>query len=226
MVNVNSSSFIAPRTTYCSVADVEDFLQIAGRTSSTNPSTADIEKLIQRAEKEIDRKTKSSWKANEVINEYYDFSDALISRYRDNPGRFRFYDDRGKIPLRHRNIRRILKLDVWDGSQYIDYVTTYQEGRGKDWYCDYTEGVIYFWSRYPWRIRNAIKIDYLWGADEVPEDIRELCIKIVSRQLVASDDYSVLFPEGTNNIDLRGKSEIWKEDIENILKSRTEILYL
>lgn len=226
MANINSASFINNPTTYCTVDDVEKFLQISGRSSSTKPSTQDIIKLILQTERRIDRKTKSSWKFNEVTMEYYDFSDAMVSRYRDNPGRFRFYDDRGKIPLRHRNIRKITKMEVWDGSNWIDYITTYTEGRGKDYWVDYTEGVVYFWSRWPWRIRNAVRINYQWGENEVPEDIKEACIKCVARQLVTSDDYSVLFPEGSSNIPLRDKSEIWREDIKSILKSRTEILYL
>jgi len=225
MTNIDSTSRISTPTTYCTVEDVEKLLQISDRTSSTKPSKQDIEQLILWAENKIDRITHNSWRLNTVYNEYYDFRDFLGVRYIDTPRRVRFYDDRGKIVLRHRNIRKILKMDVWDGSQYVDYVTNYTEGRGEDYWVDYKEGVIYFWSRYPWRVRNAVKIDYQWGEYEIPEDIKEACAKMVARQLIASDDYSVLFPEGTSNIPLQSKSEIWKEDIEEILKRRTEIIY-
>lgn len=223
MVNINSTSFVKPRTTYCNVADIRDFLQISTRTTSTNPSTMDIEKLIIRAEAEIDRKTRTSWKPNIVVNEFYDLQDAYINRFRES--RFRVYDDRGKIALKRRHLQKLIKLEIWDGARYIDYIDNYREGRGLDYYVDYREGVIYFWSRYPYRVRNACRISYIWGESEVPEDIKEACIKIVARQLVTSDDYSILFPEGTSNIPLQQKSDIWKEDIKEILESRKIIIY-
>jgi len=171
---VKSVSQVSSATTYCTVDDVELFLQLSDRTSSTTPSKQDIEKLILWAENKIDRITHNSWKLN---------------------------------------------------TDYEDYVTLYTEGRGQDYWVDYETGIIYFWSRYPYRIRNAMKISYQWGEYEVPEDIREACVKIVARQLMTSDDYSVLLPEGSSNISQQIKTDIWKEDIEEILLRRKEVIY-
>jgi len=219
---IKSVSQVSPATTYCTVDDVELFLQITDRTSSTSPSKQDIEKMILWAENKIDRITHNSWKLNTVYNEYYDYKDFIEIR------RIRYLtypDYRGKIPLRHQHIRKMLSMNVWDGSSYVDFVTQYTEGRGNDYWIDYELGIVYFWSRYPFRIRNAMYVSYQWGEYEVPEDIREACIKIVARQLMTSDDYSVLLPEGSSNISQQIKTDIWKEDIDEILLRRKEVIY-
>jgi len=108
----------------------------------------------------------------------------------------------------------------------IDYVgtTTGDEARLRDWWCDYELGVIYFNNSYPYFQWNAIKVSYVYGERYVEKAIEDICTKLVAMDLLISDDRSVLFPEGTQNIDLGSKYQLLKQQVAETLPRYVEIV--
>ena len=55
-------------TTYCSVEDVADYLRIP-ITATTVPNTAQITKIINRKEDELDRRIGHAWRSKKITGE-------------------------------------------------------------------------------------------------------------------------------------------------------------
>lgn len=108
----------------------------------------------------------------------------------------------------------------------IDYVgtTTGDEARLRDWWCDYELGIIYFNNSYPYFQWNAIKVSYVYGERYVEKAIEDICTKLVAMDLLISDDRSVLFPEGTQNIDLGSKYQLLKQQVAETLPRYVEVM--
>ena len=108
----------------------------------------------------------------------------------------------------------------------IDYVgtTTGDEARLRDWWCDYELGIIYFNNTYPYFQWNAIKVSYIYGERYVEKAIEDICTKLVAMDLLISDDRSVLFPEGTQNIDLGSKYQLLKQQVAETLPRYVEVM--
>tara|TARA_R100000008_G_scaffold83426_1_gene68830 strand:- start:432 stop:2066 length:1635 start_codon:yes stop_codon:yes gene_type:complete len=108
----------------------------------------------------------------------------------------------------------------------IDYIgtTTGDEARLRDWWCDYELGIIYFNNTYPYFQWNAIKVSYIYGERYVEKAIEDICTKLVAMDLLISDDRSVLFPEGTQNIDLGSKYQLLKQQVAETLPRYVEVM--
>ena len=108
----------------------------------------------------------------------------------------------------------------------IDYVgtTTGDEARLRDWWCDYELGIVYFNNTYPYFQWNSIKVSYIYGERYVEKAIEDICTKYVAMDLLISDDRSVLFPEGTQNIDLGSKYQLLKQQIAETLPRYVEMM--
>ena len=110
----------------------------------------------------------------------------------------------------------------------IDYVggTTGDEGRLRDWWCDYDLGIIYFNNTYPYFSWNAVKVSYVYGERYVEKAIEDICTKLVAMDLILSDDRSVLLPEGTQNVDLGSKYQLLKAQVAETLPRYIEVMTL
>lgn len=108
----------------------------------------------------------------------------------------------------------------------IDYVgtTTGDEARLRDWWADYDMGVIYFNNSYPYFSWNAVKVSYVYGERYVEKAIEDITTKLVAMDLILSDDRSVLLPEGTQNVDLGSKYQLFKAQVAETLPRYTEIM--
>tara|TARA_R110000751_G_scaffold59801_3_gene125313 strand:+ start:331 stop:1965 length:1635 start_codon:yes stop_codon:yes gene_type:complete len=108
----------------------------------------------------------------------------------------------------------------------IDYVgtTTGDEARLRDWWCDYELGIVYFNNTYPYFQWNSIKVSYIYGERYVEKAIEDICTKYVAMDLLISDDRSVLFPEGSQNIDLGSKYQLLKQQIAETLPRYVEMM--
>ena len=71
---------------------------------------------------------------------------------------------------------------------------------------------------------NAIKAAYIYGERYVEKAIEDICTKMVCIELLMSDDRSVLIPEGTQNVDLTSKIQLWQKDIETVLPRYREVV--
>tara|TARA_R100001082_G_scaffold111219_1_gene94131 strand:- start:1600 stop:3186 length:1587 start_codon:yes stop_codon:yes gene_type:complete len=109
-------------------------------------------------------------------------------------------------------------VDLQGGSSSGD------SGRLRDWWYDAEMGIIYFNNSYPFFEWNAIKVAYIYGERYIEKAIEDVCTKMVAIELLMSDDRSVLIPEGTQNVDLTSKIQLWQKDIETILPRYREVV--
>ena len=65
-------------TTYCSVGDVSDFLRVP-INANTTPNKAQVEKIINRKEEELERRIGHAWRSKKVTREVHDL--ALLYTY-------------------------------------------------------------------------------------------------------------------------------------------------
>ena len=92
-----------------------------------------------------------------------------------------------------------------------------EEKRQKDWWSMEDNGAIMFNNQYPFFENHSLKICYIYGERYVEKTIEDACTKLVAMDILMSDDYTVLFPEGTNNIDLNAKIQKLDEEIKRML---------
>ncbi len=111
-----------------------------------------------------------------------------------------------------------LQLDLQAGS------TSGDQARLKDWWLDHEMGIIYFNNSYPFFEFNAIKVAYIYGERYLEKAIEEAATKLVATDLLMSDDRSVLIPEGSQNVDLGAKIQIFRNQAKAILGRYKEIV--
>ena len=114
--------------------------------------------------------------------------------------------------------QHLLSIDLQGGSASGD------KGRLRDWWIDPEMGVVYFNNSYPFFEWNAVKVSYIYGERYLEKAIEDVCTKMVAIDILLSDDRSVLIPEGTQNVDLTSKIQLYKQDIEKILPRYVEVV--
>ena len=111
-----------------------------------------------------------------------------------------------------------LQIDLQGGSSSGD------KGRLRDWWVDHEMGIIYFNNSYPFFEWNAIKTSYIYGERYVDKAIEDICTKMVAIDLLMNDDRSVLIPEGTQNVDLASKIQLYRADIDRTFPRYIEVV--
>ena len=96
--------------------------------------------------------------------------------------------------------------------------------RLRDWWLDHEMGIVYFNNSYPFFEWNAIKVAYIYGERYIEKAIEDICTKMVAIELLMSDDRSVLIPEGTQNIDLASKVQLYQAEIDRTLPKYVELV--
>lgn len=91
------------------------------------------------------------------------------------------------------------------------------EARQKDWWSMEDNGAIMFNNQYPFYENHSLKVSYIYGERYLDKVIKEACIKLVCMDIYLTDDYTVLFPEGTSNIDLNSKVQKLDEEVKRML---------
>ncbi len=210
---------------YCTSAQVFGFLQL-GTTSgytgltdfsvSTVPTKTQVEEWIVEAEDKINRRTLNSWKSKTITKEYHTIKVPT-----------RFYEGT-KIFMQNRNITTFAsgtdKIEVWNGSEWEDYLVSRTEGRNNDYWVNEVDGIL--WLRtYPRILRrdNDVRLTYRFGEPSVPGDIKTACIRLTAITAIQSDDKSLLIPEGSQNIPLFEKTKIWKREAAEIIQDNREL---
>ena len=98
------------------------------------------------------------------------------------------------------------------------------KARLKDWWLDSEMGIIYFNNSYPFFEWNAVKVSYVYGERYVEKAIEEATTKLVASDLLMADDRSVLIPEGTQNVDLASKIQLYRKEAQDILNRYKEVV--
>jgi len=200
--------------------------------TTSKPTLAEVNQWISEAEDLIDDETHHSWKATTVTDEHYDFEIAEESKSFFRPRRGSNADEK-IVFLKHRQIRTLTtgsgdKLEVWDGSQWVDWIATgsaYTEGRDEDFWLDYDQGILYFANSYPSRKKNAVRMTYRYGASSVPGDITRLATTMVASQILQTDT-SDLYVAGSETQKKEEVLKRWDDQIKRILNNRAEVRLL
>lgn len=200
---------------YCTSLQVAEFIGITTDfTTSTNPKKVAVERWIASNQKSINKRTMHAWETVTVTEEVR-HQDSLPYGFREGI----------KVFLNHRTIKTFVSgtdlLEVWDGTQWLDYVANKVEDRNRDFWVDYPRGII--------SIRNltffkyfSVRVTYRYGETSVDTDIRKACILMTASDIAKMDDRSVLFPEGTSNVPLIDKSEKWRAEADRIISDNRE----
>ena len=114
--------------------------------------------------------------------------------------------------------QHIFKIDLQGGSSSGD------QARLRDWWFDSEMGIIYFNNSYPFFEWNAIKVAYIYGERYLEKAIEDVCTKMVAIELLMADDRSVLIPEGTQNIDVASKVQLYQADVDRTLPRYVEMV--
>ena len=91
------------------------------------------------------------------------------------------------------------------------------EERQKTWWSMEDNGAIMFNNEYPFFENHSLKLSYIYGERYVEKVIEDACTKLVAMDVLLSDDYSVMFPEGTQNIDLNAKIQRLDQEVKLLL---------
>jgi hypothetical protein len=91
------------------------------------------------------------------------------------------------------------------------------EERQKDWWSMEDNGAIMFNNEYPFFENHSLKISYVFGERYVDKVIENVCTKLVAMDILLTDDYSVMFPEGTQNMDISTKIQRMDEEVKRLL---------
>ncbi|MAL60651.1 MAG: hypothetical protein CMC14_11440 [Flavobacteriaceae bacterium] len=124
----------------------------------------------------------------------------------------------GSLPSSGTITQDLFQVDLQGGSSSGD------QARLRDWWLDHEMGIIYFNNSYPFFEWNAIKVAYIYGERYLEKAIEDVCTKMVAIELLMADDRSVLIPEGTQNIDVASKVQLYQADIDRTLPKYIEMV--
>ena len=199
--------------TYCTVEDVSDFMRVP-ISSTTTPTKAQVEKIINRKEEILDRRIGHTFGRDKTITKEIHDLPLLYTFGWGTP-----------IYLQHRNIRDLSnaagdKIEVWKGSEsdYDDILTDSQWYQFDPVYGRlFLRGFIFSILR-----KNRIRVTYRYGDATVPEDIEDACIKLVSIDLLTTSLRMDRLPVGGSALTWGEIIDQWKEDIESCVINRRE----
>ena len=206
-------------TTYCSVEDVADYLRIP-ITATTVPNTAQITKIINRKEDELDRRIGHAWRSKKITGERHTLPLLYVFGW-GTP-----------LYLQHRNIYDFDaaegdKIEIWEGAD-----STYENILGNDqWYdMDYEYGRLYLRGFIFSILRqNRVRVTYRYGGEnfagdtEIPGDIADCVIKMVALEFVNTSFRMDKLPMGSAGVDYSSSKRQWTEDIETCIENRREV---
>ncbi len=217
--------------TYCTTAQIFTFLQLgassdvnfAGKTdfdTNTNPTKDTVTEWIEESQDYIDQETMHAWRAVVVTKEQHHLESPHYQ-----------LRDGSEIKLLHRSIRTLTSgtdlLEVWDGTQYLDYLANRTEGRNNDYWVNEENGFIFIKTYPAYTPRTfGVRVTYRFGDSTVPGDIKRACVLLTSIHFLQSEDRSVLLPEGSSNLPYEAKDQRWQKRVDEILDRRREIMLI
>ena len=207
---------------YCSYNDVKRILQQEfSYSTSTNPTQAQVEEHIEEAQAEIDNITQHAWRETQVSDEYYDLP--------IQPNPMADITSCIEVYLRHRAVKTIDsdagdKIEIWNGSSWIDWADTKTQGRANDYWVDEEQGLLFLNYHYAYFRRKGLRMTYRYGENNVSADIRKCCAMMVAIRIVSFDDNSANLNETGDPTRSPYDQRIaqMSKEIERILNNRQE----
>lgn len=208
---------------YCDTSDVARwFEQYDDFDASTDPSAADVKEHIFEWMEYIDRQTGHAWRPNTVHEENKDLGEVY------------YWWSGVPVELDKRDVREFDsaqgdKIEIWDGSNWDDWVAdaTKTYGRDGDYWLDKSAGILYIRDRFFIEKHPHIRVTYRYGDPTgATRAIRMACSKFVAADLVSSDQYSMNIPGTEGAMDEQAMVEQWKSDAEDVIDERKEVEYV
>lgn len=210
--------------TYATADDVRRFLQTPAFDGSSKPTLADVDKFIEEAEDEIDRRTRRAWRSTTITNEFQDVirgADPYLDRS--------FYNSDTRIFLDFSNTKTLDsgsgdKLELWNGNAYEDFLVTRTEGRENDFWQDEKMGVIMIKLFYGFFRRRKARITYRYGETVVPNDIRKATALLAAIEIIGNDDRTTLMTDtgDLDRVNFQQRIENWQKQIDKIVAGYAE----
>tara|TARA_Y100000590_G_C15745555_1_gene1021838 strand:- start:1094 stop:1732 length:639 start_codon:yes stop_codon:yes gene_type:complete len=209
-------------TTYCSVEDVSDFLRTP-INANTTPNKAQVEKIINRKEGEIERRIGHAWRSKKITREVHDLP-LLYTFGWGTP-----------IFLQHRNIYELSssdgdKIEIWQGAS-----ATWEDIlNNEQWYdIEYEYGRL-FLRGFIFSIlrKNRVRVTYRYGGDQfagdttIPDDIKDAVIKMAAIDVLTTSLRMDRLPVGGTSMTWQEMISAWKEDIEQCILNRREVFVI
>lgn len=213
-----------PYTTYATVADVSNKLQLPTPISATTtPTDLTVEDYIRGAEDEMDYQLGQSWRVNFIEEE------------------LRQFNQYGMI-LRNRPVIDLYEVAIFDGNSF-DVKT---QGRNEEWHIDRFNGIVHistiwlaaipptFSRRYTRRREQGsfavpVRARYSWGHDfrrhRFAHQINRVAAMKACIELVSSMDFAPLVQLGLDNISLQVKLDNWQTIYQEFIE-RFSKLYM
>jgi len=99
---------------------VAQLLQIPDFTATSNPSATEVGTIMKRVEDFIDEKTSTSWREIFYKDEYHNFT--FTGVVYNLP---KYWNDYvGFVQLDRHDVRKIIKLEVWQGSSWVELASS------------------------------------------------------------------------------------------------------
>ena len=203
-------------TYYCSVEDVSDFLRVP-ISSTTTPNKAQVEKIINRKEEELERRIGHAWRTVTITDEIHDLP--LIYTFGWGT----------PIQLQHRKIKDLDanagdKIEIWKGGS-----SAWENILGNsEWYdIEYTYGKL-FLRGFIFSIlrKHRVRITYRYGDTTVPGDIKDAIIKMTAIELINTSFRMDKLPMGGDGINVQTSMSKWQEDIDRTVNDRQEVFVI
>jgi hypothetical protein len=208
-------------TTYCTIADISDFLRVP-ITATTTPNKTQVEKIIRRKEDELDRRMGHAWRSTKITREVHD----LPLLYKFGWGT--------PIFLKHRRIYDFSgdagdKIEIWQGAS-----STWEDILGNStWYdIEYERGTLALRGFIFSILRKSrVRVTYRYGGEDysgdtvIPLDIEDCIVKMTSIELLNTSFRMDELPTGGMSNTSESKRK-WEEDIEKCVDNRREMFVI
>jgi hypothetical protein len=203
--------------TYCTTTDVSQILREPIPPASSSEGEADVaywNRAILAAEDQVDRTTKRAWRERRVTNEY---PFAGLGNLPDPEGFI-------LVPLRRAPLRDLAtaagdKLEVWNGSQYEDWLVTRTAGRAASWYANSELGQLHLRTRVILgSAHDRVRVTYRYGFTSVPAEVQRATALLAAADLATGRTVSLPgHGSGTDVIGADPRRRAWLAHAANLL---------
>jgi len=195
---------------YATADQVAAYMQRAAFTTLTTPTLATVQLMIKASEDEIDKRLQTAWRMVKVTEEFSMLTNELADPWWTGPPGLQL----GHVPVRAFPSFTIgittytSKLEVWNGTTFVDWAATKTAGRGSDYFLIPEIGRIHLCRGFPWYIyQGGIRVTYYYGHATVPYWVNELCMMLVSVSIMRNDHSSMIAAGGVAELDVIGMGE-------------------
>lgn len=189
---------------YTSASKVANYLNLSVFSSTTTPTAETVEDIISRMEEKIENTTLTAWRERQVYQEYYN----IESNYN--------YPTGVPVHVLYRPIKAFDtakgdKLELWDGSSWIDWTSTKTEGRANDYWVE-PPGIIWIVSETNYFRRARVRVTYRYG---------EFSTTTTSEEIASSGAHATITVASTAAFQTSGRIKIDSEEFSYTGKTTT-----